>query len=111
MVAVGLLAGGCSGDEGEAVVGLITADNIGSLLTASEVDAVARDDVDVQSVVVDLLGRADAERIPELTDVETWFGVDFAETGASASVSRASRPRPWACTPSCYSSWTTRRYS
>ena len=59
---------------------MITADNIGSLLTASEVDAVARDDVHVQSVVVDFLGREEAERIPELTDIETWFGVDFAET-------------------------------
>ena len=79
-MAVGLLAGCSSGDKGEAVAGLITADNIGSLLTASEVDAVARDDVDVQSVVVDLLGREEMERIPELTDIETWFGIDFGET-------------------------------
>jgi hypothetical protein len=75
-----LLAAACSTDEGEPVSGLITADNIALLLTAGEVDAVARDDVDVKSTVVNLLDRAEAERLDELAEVETWFGVDFAET-------------------------------
>ncbi len=80
VASLALLAAACGSDEGVPVGGLITADNISSLLTASEVEAVARDDVDVKSTVVNLLGRAEAERLEQLVDVETWFGVDYAET-------------------------------
>jgi hypothetical protein len=75
-----LLAAACSIDEGEPVSGLITADNINLLLTADEVNEVSRDGSEATSTVVDLFGRAEAEQLDELADVETWFGVDYAET-------------------------------
>jgi len=75
-----LLVAACSVDEGEPVSGLITADNINLLLTADEVDEVARDGSEATSTVVNLFGRAEAEHLDELADFETWFGVDYAET-------------------------------
>lgn len=78
IVSLVLLVAACGSDEGREVRGSITIDNVGFLLTPSEVEDYGRDDLEIEASVVGFMDRA-RESGTNIEGVEDWVGVDFAQ--------------------------------
>ena len=74
-----LLVAACGSDAGHEVQGAIGTDNVGFLLTASEVEEHGRDGLDIQVDVIGLMDRA-REAGADIDDIDDWVGIDYAES-------------------------------
>jgi hypothetical protein len=83
-----LLVVACGGEAGHEVAGAITVDNVGFLLTESEVEDHGRDGLDVEVAIVGFMDLAEAGGT-ELENVDDWVGIDFGETVDGARVNLA----------------------
>jgi hypothetical protein len=79
IVIIALLAAACGNEAGHEVQGSISTDNVGFLLTASEVEEHGRDGLNIQADVTGLMDRAREAGLP-IEDIEDWVGIDYAES-------------------------------
>jgi hypothetical protein len=84
---IALLLSSCSSEVGREVRGAITTENVGFLLTESEVDEHGREGLSVYGDSVSFINRA-RENGADIENIEAWVGIDFAER-----VSQGSRPK------------------
>jgi len=75
---IALLLSSCSSEVGREVRGAITTENVGFLLTESEVDEHGREGLSVYGDSVSFINRA-RENGADIENIEAWVGIDFAE--------------------------------
>ena len=88
MVIIALLGVACTDKPGHTVQGEITTNNVGFLLTASEIEQHGREGLDIDVDVIGLIDRA-RDTGADVDNLDDWVGIDYAESVDGARLNLA----------------------
>lgn len=88
MVITTLLVAACGDKPGHAIQGDINTDNVGFLLTPSEIEQHGRNGLDIDADIIGLIDRA-RDTGADVDDLDDWVGIDYAESVDGARLNLA----------------------